>query len=117
MRYFYNIFVIALLFQTSVYAEVLPELDGYTQITTTYITGTFEGADYGKLVKLDNGMIFEFNQYGYFYAYHPKVAVYRIFITPQQQNTVVPSTSDIAIYKLVIENNSQDKAFSVRKIK
>jgi len=117
MRYFYKIFVLALFLQTSVHAEVLPELDGYTQITTSYVTGVFEGADYGKLVKLDNGMIFEFNQYGYFYAYHPKVAVYRIFITPQQQNTVGSSTSDIAIYKLVIENNSQDKAFSVRKIK
>ena len=35
----------------------LNELLGYTVIAVTNVDGTFDGADFGKLVKLDNGIV------------------------------------------------------------
>jgi len=80
---------------------------GYTVLTTTNITGETEGADYDKLVKLDNGMIFEWNTYDYFYAYHPEVAVFAKSVTVNGKSFIV--------YKLVVED--EDEALDVTRIK
>jgi hypothetical protein len=41
------------------------ELVGYTIADCTHVSGELEGVDFDKLVKLDNGMIFEFHDYSY----------------------------------------------------
>jgi len=48
-------------------ASELGGLVGYTVVASTNASGELEGADYDKVVKLDNGMIFEFQTYDYFY--------------------------------------------------
>jgi hypothetical protein len=46
--------------------------DGYAVILETNISDDFEGCDYDKCYKLDNGAIFKCNHYSYHYAYHPE---------------------------------------------
>ena len=36
------------------------EIVGYLAVASTNVVGDFEGADFDKLVELDNGMIFRF---------------------------------------------------------
>jgi len=57
-------------------ANELCGLVGYTVLDCTYVAGDFEGADFDGLVKLDNGMIFEFQEYNYAYAYRPAVVIF-----------------------------------------
>ena len=83
------------------------ELVGYTVVECTNAAGELEGADYDKLVKLDNGMIFEFHTYSYFYAYRPDVV---IFSKPGP----VPEQVDHS-YKLIIED--EDDVFDVTRVK
>lgn len=81
------------------------DLVGYTCLDCSNVVGDFEGADFDKLVKLDNGMIFEFNEYNYSYSYRPEVAVFSREISYQKK--------DMVIYKLIIEDEIYD-AFRVR---
>jgi len=57
-------------------ANQFDELLGYTVVACTNATGDLEGADFDKPVKLDNGMVFEFQTYSYFYSYHPDIVVF-----------------------------------------
>jgi hypothetical protein len=41
-------------------ADTLAQLIGYTIVASTHVTGDFQGAEYDKLVELDNNMIFRF---------------------------------------------------------
>lgn len=41
----------------------------------TRVSDTFEGCDYDKKIKLDNGLIFVCRSYGYSYAYRPEVMI------------------------------------------
>jgi hypothetical protein len=82
------------------------DLQGYTVLKCTHATGTIEGADFDKLIKLDNGMIFEFHSYSYFYAYHPDVVVFA-------KDTVFQNKS-FTLYKLVI--GDEDEVFDVTRI-
>jgi hypothetical protein len=68
-------------------AATLEEIVGYTAITSTSVSGDFEGADFDKVVKMDNGMIFEFMEYKYAYAYHPDVIVFAHVVTKSRQST------------------------------
>ena len=81
-------------------------LVGYTVIAATHITGEFEGADYDKLVKLDNGMIFEWMTYHYHYAYHPAVVVFGKNVTLNGKTATV--------YKIWIEDDEALDAIRVR---
>ena len=81
--------------------DILEDLIGYTIITTSNVSGTFEGSDYDKLVKLDNGMIFEFNSYNYHYAYRPKVIIFA-----KQLN--MKGLKPINVYKLIIDDDLYD---------
>jgi hypothetical protein len=111
-------FVLGMMFMTvgmlpveqafAVSASTLGELVGYTVFASTNATGELEGADYDKVVKLDNGMIFEFETYDYFYAYHPDVIVFAKKITLPNGNTVTS-------YKLVIED--EDEVLDVMRLR
>jgi hypothetical protein len=54
-------------------------------IYETYVSGEFNGCDFGKTYKLDNALIFQCNTYSYSYAYHPEV---RIFVIEGRTPTV-----------------------------
>jgi hypothetical protein len=56
-------------------ATKLGECVGYTVILDTNIQGEFEGPDYDRVVKLDNGWVIEFHEYDYFYEYHPEIVI------------------------------------------
>jgi len=88
-------------------ASEFHEVLGYTVVVCTNASGTLEGADHGKVVKLDNGMIFEFQTYSYFYAYHPDVVVFA--------KSVQYGGKSIILYKLLIED--EDEFFDVIRIR
>jgi hypothetical protein len=88
--------------------STLGELVGYTVVASTNATGELEGADFDKLVKLDNGMIFEFQSYDYFYEYSPDVIVFAKTLT-------LPSGKPFTSYKLVIAD--EDEVFDVIRIR
>ena len=88
-------------------ASSLRELVGYTVVECTNAKGELEGADYDKLVKLDNGMIFEFHTYSYFYAYRPDVVIF--------SKTVQYQSKSITLYKLIIED--EDDVFDVTRVR
>lgn len=82
--------------QAAVNALTLRKLLYYTVLDVTYIDGTFQGADFGKTVKLANGMVFEFMTYSYTYAYRPDVVVF------------VRLTEKPYLYKLLIGDTLYD---------
>jgi len=55
------------------FASDLEELckEGYGVIINTQVSGEFNGCDYNKIYKLDNGMTFECTEYSYSYNYRP----------------------------------------------
>jgi len=85
----------------------LHELVGYTLLTITDVPGTFEGADFNKVVKLSNGMVFEFEEYNYSYSYMPAVAVFARKLDSKE------SGRTFIVYKLVIE----DEIYDVSRLK
>ena len=82
------------------------ELTGFSRIASTYVDGDFEGADYDKAVKLENGMAFEFNTYHYTYAYRPKVEVFKktFSVAELKALKVKNPTAPITLYKLLIKD-------------
>lgn len=89
-------------------ASTLGQLEGYTIVAVTNTTGDFEGADFDKVVKLDNGMIFEFHEYDYFYESRPDVIVFAKALT-------LPTGTTITDYKLVISD--EDEVFDVTRVR
>ena len=89
-------------------ASNLSQLVGYTIVAATNTTGEFDGADYDKVVKLDNGMIFEFHEYDYFYEYRPDVIIFAKTVTLSSGRTFTD-------YKLVISD--EDEVFDVTRIR
>ncbi len=81
-------------------ASDLDEIVGYTAITSTQVEDDFEGADFGKRVSLDNGMIFVFNEYSYTYSYRPDVIIFAKAVTYQGRA--------LTIYKLLIDDDLYD---------
>jgi hypothetical protein len=86
----------------------LGHLVGYTIVASTNASGELEGADFDKVVKLENGMVFEFQTYDYFYAYHPDVIVLGKTYT-------LNSGKSFTDYKLIIED--EDEVFDVVRIR
>jgi len=89
-------------------ASDLRGLVGYTVVASTNASGELEGVDYDKLVKLDNGMVFEFQTYDYFYAYRPDVVVFAKTVT-------LPTGKSFTAYKLIIEDEGE--VFDVIRIR
>ena len=52
------------------------ELVGYAIVSVTRHSGEFTGSEAGKRIVLDNGWVFEFTRYRYYYAYYPRVVVF-----------------------------------------
>ncbi len=77
-------------------ASDLEEIVGYTALVSSNVTADFEGADFAKLVELDNGMIFRFREYKYTYSYRPDVIVFTRISTYQGRS--------ITVYKLLIDD-------------
>jgi len=78
---------------------------GYTAGASTNVVGEFEGADFDKPVKLDNGMIFEFTEYNYTYSYRPDVIVFARAATFQGRS--------VTLYKFMIE----DELYDARRVR
>jgi hypothetical protein len=76
------------------------DLVGYTCIDCSNVVGDFEGADFDKPIKLDNGMVFEFQEYNYTYSYRPEVAVFYKQVSYGGRN--------YNLYKLLIEDEIYD---------
>ena len=50
--------------------------DGYAVVYTTYIDGyDFDGCDWDKWYKFQNGLKFQCQEYNYHYSYNPKVYI------------------------------------------
>lgn len=81
-------------------ADDFRELIGYMVLDVTKVSGEFNGADYGKRIKLDNGQVYEFRTYSYSYAYRPTAVVF------------VTIYNGVYLYKLLIE----DKIYDVKKV-
>jgi len=92
-------------------ADDLDELLGYTMISSTHFSGEFEGADFDKSVKLDNGMVFWFTGYNYNFSFRPAVAVFAKSMTPEELRKYgikPPSNKPFTFYKLVIDDEIYD---------
>jgi len=96
-------------------ASDLEQLLGYTMISASNVDGDFEGADFDKVVKLENGMIFQFTEYNYSYAYRPDVAVFakEVTLRPTNAKGAQSVPKRIVIYKLVID----DDIYDVRRVR
>lgn len=70
---FLSLLFISIFFSISVLAEELEDLckNGYGVILETSVTDDFEGCEYDKYYKLDNGLTFKCEEYSYSYSYHP----------------------------------------------
>jgi hypothetical protein len=86
-------------------ASDLCEVVGYVVLACSNVVGEFEGADFGKSVSLDNGMIFTFDEYNYSYAYRPDAVVLARNVNYQGRQLIV--------YKLVIE----DETYEVTRVR
>jgi hypothetical protein len=45
-------------------------------IYKTWVSGEFNGCDFDKVYRLDNGLIFQCAEFRYTYAYHPAVKIF-----------------------------------------
>jgi hypothetical protein len=97
-------------------ADDLADLLGYTIVAVSTVAGDFEGADFDKPVKLENGMVFEFSTYSYTYSYRPRAAVLARNFTQEELTKMgvkqLPAGS-VTLYKLLI----RDRSYSVRRIR
>ena len=68
--------------------------------TSSNVAGDFEGADFDKQVRLDNGMNFEFSENNYSYSYRPEVVIL--------SRTAINQGRSVTIYKLLIDDELYD---------
>jgi len=83
----------------SVDVEEMTQLSGYKYVGDSTVSGAFEGADFDKAVKLDNGMVFLFQTFGYTYTYRPSALIFQY--------------GNSSMYELLID----DEAYSVKRIR
>jgi hypothetical protein len=57
-------------------AHLLGQLKGWTVVGVTAINGEFEGCDFGRKIKLDDGSVLTCAGYSYMYAYHPDAIIF-----------------------------------------
>jgi hypothetical protein len=101
---------------SAIEADDLDEVLGYTMVSFTHVDGEFEGAEFDKLVQLENGMVFEFTEYNYSYAYRPAVAVFAESVSAAdmlEAGIKNPPARGMTLYKLVIE----DELYDVRRVR
>ncbi|ULH14025.1 hypothetical protein MF271_00665 (plasmid) [Deinococcus sp. KNUC1210] len=107
--------LVSLLLTTAIATPEFPELSGFSQVTSTYVDGEFEGADFDKPLELENGMAFQFTTYYYTYAYRPRVDVFkRVYSVAELKALKVKNVSTaVTLYKLLIGNHVYS-AFRIR---
>jgi hypothetical protein len=100
---------------TSQISAIKASLLGFAVVAESYVVGEFEGGYFDKTVKLDNGMVFEFNTCHYTYSYRPKATVYaKTFSIPELKKMGVKNpTQPIKLYRLLIEDYIYD-VFRIR---
>ena len=86
-------------------ASDLCEVVGYVVLACSNVVGEFEGAEFGKSVSLDNGMIFTFDEYKYSYSYHPDAVVLA--------RNAMYQGKQLTVYKLVID----DETYEVTRVR
>jgi len=73
-----KIFILCFLFVPAIIiGNVFEDLSkqGYAVIDTTNVTGTFNGCEYDRVYKLDNGKLFYCGGYNYNYSYRPELYI------------------------------------------
>jgi hypothetical protein len=92
-------------------ATDLCDLIGYTVVACSNVEDEFEGADFDKPVRLDNGMVFQFTEYSYTYAYRPDAVVLATEFDDATKARLraqgVPEWR-AKLYKLVVEDEVYD---------
>jgi hypothetical protein len=97
-------------------ADDLAELVGYTIVDASHVDGEFEGSDFDKLVRLENGMIFEFLDYSYSYSYRPTAVVLALHLSLEELRKLSPNKQHkrpLTLYYLLIE----DELYSVMRVR
>lgn len=56
--------------------RVIRKLEGYTIVAVTAVDGEFEGCEFGRVIKLQNGSSYKCSTYSYTYAYSPDAIVF-----------------------------------------
>jgi hypothetical protein len=62
------------------------------RVIKTNISGDFNGCEFGKIYKFDNGLTFECSEYNYSYSYRPDVKIvlfdggYEVFIDDEEHD-------------------------------
>ena len=86
------LFVLAsgLVFSAPASASKLEDLakDGYGVVLETTVDDEFEGCDFGKHIKLSNGMVFVCSEYNYSYSNSPEFYVLKNVLTGQTKTLI-----------------------------
>ncbi len=56
--------------------RLLRKLEGWTIVSVTQVNGEFEGCDFGRVIRFQNGTAFKCAGYGYNYAYSPDAVIF-----------------------------------------
>lgn len=76
MKYFVGVLLsIFVIPAYAIDASDFSKLEGYSVAAVTRIEGDFEGCEYDKVLKLQNGWFLTCQTYRYHYAYSPQVAI------------------------------------------
>ena len=57
-------------------ASDFSELEGWTVAAVTNVRGDFEGCDFDKRIRFENGWTLTCSGYSYSYAYHPDAVIF-----------------------------------------
>lgn len=96
-------------------ASELASIVGYTAIAWATADGDVDGGEDGELIKLDNGMIFEFTEFSTVVEYMPEVIVFEQIITPAEakEHYNRELREPISLYMLLIG----DELVSVNRVR
>ena len=81
----------------------LSSVVGYIAIASTFVAGEVDG-EYGELIKLDNGMIFEIDEDCPMFETIPEIVIFQMIITPAEAKERLNKewSEPVFLYKLVI---------------
>ena len=56
--------------------RVLRRMEGWTIISVTQVDGEFQGCEFGRVVRFQDGTAYQCASYGYQYAYSPDAVIF-----------------------------------------
>jgi hypothetical protein len=80
--------------------RLLKKVEGYVVYAVTSVDGEFNGCDFNKVIKLQDGTAFKCSTFAYTYAYSPDAVVF-VKVTELQGRK-------LAQVKLLVENELMD---------